>query len=89
MPLPTRCAVGRARSRGAIISRYAATDGGSPTSRCREVSDRQVSYCRPCAAAEIVQGPLDELAAVGDPVNRVLEVDLDGDDVTFALYDLP
>jgi predicted nuclease of predicted toxin-antitoxin system len=32
---------------------------------------------------------LDELASLGEPVNRVLEVDLDGDDVTFALYDLP
>jgi predicted nuclease of predicted toxin-antitoxin system len=28
-------------------------------------------------------------AAIGEPVNRVLEVDLDGDDVTLALYDLP
>jgi hypothetical protein len=32
---------------------------------------------------------LDEIAILGEPVNRVLEVDLDGDDVTFALYDLP
>jgi hypothetical protein len=28
-------------------------------------------------------------AAIGEPVNRVLEVDLDGEDVTLALYDLP
>jgi predicted nuclease of predicted toxin-antitoxin system len=32
---------------------------------------------------------LDELATIGEPVNRVLEVDLDGDDVTLALYDWP
>jgi hypothetical protein len=32
---------------------------------------------------------LDELAILGEPVNRVIEVDLDGDDVTFAIYDLP
>ena len=32
---------------------------------------------------------LDEFAILGEPVNRVIEVDLDGDDVTFAIYDLP
>jgi hypothetical protein len=32
---------------------------------------------------------LDELAILGEPLNRVIEVDLDGDDVTFAVYDLP
>ncbi len=32
---------------------------------------------------------LDELAILGEPLNRVIEVDLDGDDVTFAIYDLP
>jgi len=37
----------------------------------------------------LFQAALDELATLGEPVNRVLEVDLDGDDVTFALYDLP
>ena len=37
----------------------------------------------------LFQAALDELAALGAPVNRVIEVDLDGDDVTFALYDLP
>lgn len=29
-----------------------------------------------------------ELAAFGEPINPVLEVDIDGDDVTFTLYDL-
>ena len=32
---------------------------------------------------------LDDLAVIGEPVNRVLEVDLDGDAVTLTLYDLP
>jgi hypothetical protein len=31
----------------------------------------------------------DELAAIGEPVNRVLEVDLDRDEVTLAVYDWP
>jgi len=38
---------------------------------------------------QLFQGALDELARVGDPVNRVLEVDIEGDEVTFKLYDLP
>ena len=37
----------------------------------------------------LFKAALDELASLGEPVNRVLEVDLDGGDVTFALYDLP
>ena len=32
---------------------------------------------------------LDELAVIGEPLNRVLEVDLDGNEVTLALYDWP
>lgn len=32
---------------------------------------------------------IDELAVIGEPVNRVLEVDLDGDEITLTLYDLP
>ena len=38
---------------------------------------------------QLFRGALDELARVGEPINRVLEVDIDGDDITFALYDLP
>jgi hypothetical protein len=34
------------------------------------------------------QAALDELAVIGEPVNRVLEVDLDGEDVKLTLYDL-
>jgi hypothetical protein len=37
----------------------------------------------------LFKAALDELATLGEPVNRVIEVDLDGDDVTFALYGLP
>ncbi len=32
---------------------------------------------------------LDELAVTGDPVNRVLEVDLNGDEISLMLYDWP
>jgi predicted nuclease of predicted toxin-antitoxin system len=38
---------------------------------------------------KLFRAALDELASIGEPVNRVLEVDLDGEDVTLALYDLP
>jgi predicted nuclease of predicted toxin-antitoxin system len=38
---------------------------------------------------KLFRAALDELAALGEPINRVLEVDLNGDDVTLALYDLP
>jgi len=30
-----------------------------------------------------------QLASTGEPINRVLEIDIDGDDVTFNSYDLP
>lgn len=32
---------------------------------------------------------LEELASLGELVNQVLEIDRDGEDVIFALYDLP
>jgi predicted nuclease of predicted toxin-antitoxin system len=38
---------------------------------------------------KLFRAALDELATIGEPVNRVLELDLDGDDVTLALYDWP
>jgi hypothetical protein len=38
---------------------------------------------------KLFRAALDELATIGEPINRVLEVDLDGDDVTLALYDWP
>ena len=37
----------------------------------------------------LFRGALDELATLGEPINRVLEVGIDGDDVTFDIYDLP
>jgi predicted nuclease of predicted toxin-antitoxin system len=37
----------------------------------------------------LFRAALDELAVIGEPVNRVLEVDLDGEEVTLTLYDLP
>ena len=37
----------------------------------------------------LFQCALDELAVFGEPINQVLEVDLDGEDVTLAVYDLP
>jgi hypothetical protein len=38
---------------------------------------------------KLFRAALNELAVIGEPVNRVLEVDLDGDEVTLTLYDLP
>ena len=38
---------------------------------------------------KLFRAALDELAVIGEPVNRVLEVDLDGDDVTLVIYDWP
>ena len=38
----------------------------------------------------LFSGALHELTKFGEePVNRVLEVDIDGEDVTFSLYELP
>jgi predicted nuclease of predicted toxin-antitoxin system len=37
----------------------------------------------------LFRGALDALATAGEPINRVLEVDIDGEDMTFTIYDLP
>ena len=37
----------------------------------------------------LFKAALDELDVIGEPVNRALEVDLDGDEVTMTLYDWP
>jgi hypothetical protein len=37
----------------------------------------------------LFKAALDELAVIGEPVNRVQEVDLDGEEVTLTLYELP
>lgn len=41
------------------------------------------------AQQALFRGALAELTAIGEPVNQVLEVDIDGDEMTFNLYDLP
>ncbi|MGA8611352.1 MAG: DUF5615 family PIN-like protein [Xanthobacteraceae bacterium] len=41
------------------------------------------------AQRRLFKAALDELDAAGEPVNRVLEVDLDGEEVTLTLYDWP
>jgi predicted nuclease of predicted toxin-antitoxin system len=41
------------------------------------------------AQRRLFEAALDEIAVIGEPVKRVLEVDLDGDGVTLTLYDLP
>jgi len=38
---------------------------------------------------QLFQGALEELTRFGEPVNSVLEVNIEGDEVTFTLYDLP
>ena len=38
---------------------------------------------------QLFRGALNELARFGEPVNRVLDVDIEGDEVTFTFYDLP
>ena len=37
----------------------------------------------------LFKAALDELARIGEPVNHVLEIDLEGDEVTLTLYDWP
>jgi predicted nuclease of predicted toxin-antitoxin system len=37
----------------------------------------------------LFKAALDEFATIGEPINRVLEVDLDREDVRLTLYDLP
>jgi predicted nuclease of predicted toxin-antitoxin system len=44
---------------------------------------------RRASQRRLFRGALAQLAVIGEPVNQVIEIDLDGDDVTFALYDLP
>ena len=37
----------------------------------------------------LFKAALEELATIGEPINRVLEVDLDGEELTLTLYDWP
>lgn len=38
---------------------------------------------------QLFRGALDELSELGEPINRVLEVNVDGDEVIFDAYDRP
>jgi hypothetical protein len=42
-----------------------------------------------CNGSCLFAGALDALASFGEPINRVLEVAIDGDQITFNFYDLP
>jgi predicted nuclease of predicted toxin-antitoxin system len=37
----------------------------------------------------LFQSALEQLAIYGEPINQVLEVDIEGDEATFTFYDLP
>lgn len=37
----------------------------------------------------LFKGALDQLARYGEPINQVLEVDLEGEEATFLFYELP
>jgi len=37
----------------------------------------------------LFRGALEELSKFGEPINRVLEVDIEGDEMTFTFYELP
>jgi predicted nuclease of predicted toxin-antitoxin system len=94
--------VGRAGWKDWNVVRYASA--GDFVLVTNNASDfRQLHAAEPLHAALVILIPvvsldvqrrlfkaaLDELAAVGEPVNRVLEVDLDADEVTRTLYDWP
>lgn len=38
---------------------------------------------------QLFRGVLDALAEIGEPINHVLEVDIEGDEATFRLYEFP
>jgi len=38
---------------------------------------------------QLFRGALDELAQIGEPINHVLEVDIEGDEATFRVYEFP
>jgi predicted nuclease of predicted toxin-antitoxin system len=38
---------------------------------------------------QLFRGALDELAQIGEPINRVLEVNIESDEATFRLYEFP
>jgi len=38
---------------------------------------------------QLFRAVIQKLAEIGEPINRVLEADIEGDDAVFRLYDLP
>jgi hypothetical protein len=55
----------------------------------RELYAAQPLHVNRVVQQRLFKAALDELAVIGEPVNRVLEVDLDGEEVTLMLYDWP
>jgi Domain of unknown function (DUF5615) len=94
--------VGRAGWKDWNVARYA-RDGDFVLVTNNASDFRQLYAAQPLHAGLVILIPavsrvlqqrlfnaaLDELAIIGEPVNRVLEVDLDGEEVTLALYELP
>jgi predicted nuclease of predicted toxin-antitoxin system len=94
--------VGRAGWKDWNVVRYA-SDGDFVLVTNNASDFRQLYLAQPLHAGLIILIPvvnrimqqrlfkaaLDLLAATGEPVNRVLEVDLHGGEVTLTLYDLP
>jgi predicted nuclease of predicted toxin-antitoxin system len=94
--------VGRARWKDWNVVRYA-RDGDFVLVTNNASDFRQLYAAQPLHAGLVILIPavnrmvqqklfraaLDELALIGEPVNRVLEVDLDGEEVTLTLYHLP
>jgi hypothetical protein len=62
-----------------------------PAQRCKDegLDFIEVSTVKRVVQRRLFKAALDELAIIGEPVNRVLEVDLDAEEVTLTLYDLP
>jgi predicted nuclease of predicted toxin-antitoxin system len=94
--------IGRASWKDWNVARYA-RDGDFVLVTNNASDFRQLYAAQPLHAGLVVLIPavnrvvqqrpfkaaLDELAVISEPVNRVLEVDLDGDEVMLSLYDLP
>ena len=94
--------VGRAGWKDWNVARYA-SDGDFILVTNNASDFRQLYAAQPLHAGLVILIPavnrmvqqklfraaLDELALIGEPVSRVLEVDLGGEEVTLTLYHLP
>jgi predicted nuclease of predicted toxin-antitoxin system len=94
--------VGRAGSKDWNVEGYA-SDGDFVLVANNASDFRQLYAAQPLHAGLVILIPvvnrvvqqklfraaLDELAVIGEPVNLVLGVDLDGEEVTLTLYDWP